>query len=46
VLKRRVPRVLVTGFLLTVAVSGLSACRTSPTVAAYVGDERVTIAEL
>jgi hypothetical protein len=46
VLKRRGPRLLVTGFLLTVAVSGLSACRTSPTVAAYVGDERVTVAEL
>ena len=45
-LKRRVPRVIATGFLLTVAVSGLSACRTSPTVAAYVGDERVTVAEL
>jgi hypothetical protein len=46
VLKRRVPRVLVTGFLLTVTVSGLSACRTSPTVAAYVGDEQVTVDEL
>ena len=37
---------LATGFLLTVAVSGLSACRTSPTVAAYIGDEQVTVAEL
>jgi hypothetical protein len=46
VLKRRVPRVLATGFVLAVAVSGLSACRTSPTVAAYVGDEQVTVAEL
>jgi hypothetical protein len=46
VLKRRVPRVLATGFLLAAAVSGLSACRTSPNVAAYVGDERVTVAEL
>jgi peptidyl-prolyl cis-trans isomerase SurA len=46
VLKRRVPRVLATGILLAVAVSGLSACRTSPTVAAYVGDEQVTVAEL
>lgn len=34
------------GFLLAVAVSGLTACRTSPSVAAYVGDERVTVAEL
>jgi hypothetical protein len=46
VLKRRVPRVLAAGFLLAVTVSGLSACRTSPTVAAYVGDERVTVTEL
>jgi peptidyl-prolyl cis-trans isomerase SurA len=46
VLKRRVPRVLATGFLLAVTVSGLSACRTSPNVAAYVGDEQVTVAEL
>jgi hypothetical protein len=46
VLKRRVPRVLATGFLLAVTVSGLSACRTSPSVAAYVGDEQVTVTEL
>jgi peptidyl-prolyl cis-trans isomerase SurA len=46
VLKRRVPRVLATGFLLAVAVTGLSACRTSPNVAAYVGDGQVTVAEL
>jgi len=46
VLKRRVPRVLVTGFLLAVAVSGLSACRTSPSVAAYVGNQQVTVAQL
>jgi peptidyl-prolyl cis-trans isomerase SurA len=46
VLKRRVPRVLVSGFLLAVAVSGLTACRTSPTVAAYVGDTHVSVAEL
>ena len=45
-LKRRVPRVLATGFLLAVTVSGLSACRTDPSVAAYVGDEQVTVAEL
>ncbi|WP_167760662.1 SurA N-terminal domain-containing protein [Blastococcus sp. CT_GayMR16] len=45
-LKRRVPRVLVSGFLLAVAVSGLSACRTSPNVAAYVGDSQVTVTEL
>jgi len=46
VLKRRVPRVFVSGFLLAVAVSGLTACRTSPNVAAYVGDSQVTVAEL
>jgi hypothetical protein len=46
VLNRRVPRVLVSGFLLTVAVSGLTACRTSPNVAAYVGDAQVTVTEL
>ncbi|MFP5371308.1 MAG: SurA N-terminal domain-containing protein, partial [Actinomycetes bacterium] len=45
-LKRRAPRVLLSGFLLTLAVSGLSACRTSPGVAAYVGEERVTVTEL
>jgi peptidyl-prolyl cis-trans isomerase SurA len=31
---------------MTVAVSGLTACRTSPNVAAYVGDEQVTVTEL
>jgi peptidyl-prolyl cis-trans isomerase SurA len=46
VLKRRVPRVLVSGFVLAVAVSGLSACRTSPNVAAYVGEAQVSVSEL
>ena len=46
VLKRRVPRVLATGFLIALTVSGLSGCRTSPNVAAYVGQEQVTVAEL
>ena len=45
-LKRRAPRVLLSGFLMAVAVSGLTACRTSPNVAAYVGDEPVTVTEL
>ncbi|WP_164704340.1 SurA N-terminal domain-containing protein [Blastococcus litoris] len=45
-LKRRVPRVVVSGFLLAVAVTGLSGCRTSPTVAAYVGDTHISVAEL
>src|SRR5688500_17068734 len=31
---------------MTVAVSGLTACRTSPNVAAYVGDEQVSVTEL
>jgi peptidyl-prolyl cis-trans isomerase SurA len=31
---------------MAVAVSGLSACRTAPNVAAYVGDEQVTVSEL
>jgi peptidyl-prolyl cis-trans isomerase SurA len=46
VLKRRVPRAITSGFLLAVAVAGLTACRTSPNVAAYVGDEQVTVTEL
>jgi len=46
VLKRRVPRVLVTGSLLALAVAGLSGCRTSPNVAAYVGQEQITVAQL
>ena len=46
VLKRRAPRLLVSGFLLAVTVSGLSACRTSPNVAAYVGDTQISVTEL
>jgi hypothetical protein len=46
VLKRRARRIAVSGFLLAVSVSGLTACRTSPSVAAYVGDEQVTVTEL
>ncbi len=45
-LKRRVPRVLVSGFLLAVTAVGVSGCRTSPNVAAYVGDTQVTVGEL
>ncbi|TQN37549.1 peptidyl-prolyl cis-trans isomerase SurA [Blastococcus colisei] len=37
---------VVSGFLLAVAVSGLTACRTSPSVAAYVGDEEISVSEL
>ena len=43
---KRLPRVLVSGFVMAVAFSGLSACRTSPNVAAYVGEEQVTVTEL
>jgi peptidyl-prolyl cis-trans isomerase SurA len=46
VLKRRVTRVITTGFLLAVTVSGLTACRTSPNVAAYVGETQVSVSEL
>ena len=45
-LKRRVSRVITTGFLLAVTVSGLTACRTSPNVAAYVGETQVSVSEL
>lgn len=45
-LKRRDARLLLTGALLAVALSGLTACRTSPSVAAYVGDEQITVGEL
>jgi peptidyl-prolyl cis-trans isomerase SurA len=46
VLKRRAPRIAVTGFVLAVAAAGLTGCRTSPNVAAYVGDEQITANEL
>ncbi|TYP86237.1 peptidyl-prolyl cis-trans isomerase SurA [Blastococcus xanthinilyticus] len=37
---------VVSGFLLAVTVSGLSACRSAPDVAAYVGDEQISVDEL
>ena len=43
---RLLRRPLVAGFLLAVAIGGLTGCRTSPSVAAYVGDETVTVSEL
>jgi len=46
VLKSRPARAITTGFLLAVTVTGLSACRTSPNVAAYVGDQQVSVSEL
>ncbi|SDF11784.1 peptidyl-prolyl cis-trans isomerase SurA [Blastococcus fimeti] len=42
----RAPRVAAAGLLLALAVPTLAACRTSPDVAAYVGDATVTVAEL
>jgi peptidyl-prolyl cis-trans isomerase SurA len=43
---RFVRRPLVAGFLLAVAFGGLTACRTDPNVAAYVGDSRITVSQL
>jgi peptidyl-prolyl cis-trans isomerase SurA len=43
---RLVRRPLVAGFLLAVAIGGLTGCRTSPAVAADVGDETITLSEL
>lgn len=46
VLMPRAPRVLAAGLLLALALPSLAACRTSPDVAAYVGDAQVTVTEL
>lgn len=46
VLKPRAPRVAAAGLLLALVLPSLAACRTSPDVAAYVGDARVTVTEL
>lgn len=43
---RRTSRPLVAGLLLAAAVSGLAGCRTSPNVAAYVGDSEISVSEL
>ncbi|TKJ18790.1 SurA N-terminal domain-containing protein [Blastococcus sp. CCUG 61487] len=42
----RVPRALAAGSFLVLSLAALAGCRTSPDVAAYVGDEEVTVAEL
>ncbi|MBN1091568.1 peptidyl-prolyl cis-trans isomerase [Blastococcus sp. TML/M2B] len=42
----RAPRVAAAGLALALALPALAACRTSPDVAAYVGDARVTVTEL
>jgi peptidyl-prolyl cis-trans isomerase SurA len=47
VLARRGPlRVLLAGVAVALAVTGLAGCRTSPTVAAYVGDTHISVADL
>jgi hypothetical protein len=43
---RRVPRVVLAGTAAVLAVAGLAGCRTSPAVAAYVGDSQVSVAAL
>jgi len=43
---RRVPRIVLAGVAAVLAAAGLAGCRTSPTVAAYVGDDQITVAEL
>ncbi len=46
VLMPRAPRVVAAGLLVALALPALAACRTSPDVAAYVGDQTVTVDEL
>jgi SurA N-terminal domain/PPIC-type PPIASE domain len=43
---RRVPRIVLAGVAAVLAVAGLAGCRTSPQVAAYVGDETITVDQL
>jgi peptidyl-prolyl cis-trans isomerase SurA len=43
---RLLHRPVVAGLALAAALGGLTACRTDPNVAAYVGDARITVAEL
>jgi peptidyl-prolyl cis-trans isomerase SurA len=43
---RRLARPAATGLALFLAVAGLAGCRTSPNVAAYVGDEQISVTEL
>jgi hypothetical protein len=43
---RRVPRIVLAGLAASLVVVGLAGCRTSPSVAAYVDDETITVAEL
>jgi peptidyl-prolyl cis-trans isomerase SurA len=43
---RRLPRVVLAGTAAVLAVAGLAGCRTSPAVAAYVGDQQVSVTTL
>jgi len=43
---RRFPRIVLTGVAAALVVTGLAGCRTSPHVAAYVGEEQITVPEL
>ena len=43
---RRAARSLLAGAAAVLAVAGLAGCRTDPGVAAYVGDEKITVAAL
>jgi hypothetical protein len=43
---RRVPRIVLAGAATALAVAGLAGCRTSSNVAAYVGDDQITVTEL
>ena len=44
--RRGTLRVLLAGGTVALAVTGLSGCRTSPTVAAYIGSDQVTMSQL
>jgi peptidyl-prolyl cis-trans isomerase SurA len=44
--RRGLLRVLLAGIAVALAVPGLAGCRTSPTVAAYVGDTHISVAHL
>jgi peptidyl-prolyl cis-trans isomerase SurA len=43
---RRAPRIVLAGLAAALAIAALAGCRTSPDVAAYVGDRTITVSEL
>jgi SurA N-terminal domain/PPIC-type PPIASE domain len=43
---RRAPRVLLAGAAAVLALAGVAGCRTSPSVAAYVGDQQISVEQL